>query len=82
MGGFRKCTLEGGPFAGWTGDYVDNGQTVAEFGDGAERGCYVYRLHEGRSTRDMTVWVYDTRESDRRINAAGLLAPAGKAGIA
>lgn len=80
-GGFRKCRLMGGPFAGWSGDYFDTGQDVAEFGDGAERACYVYRLDPNESTRDATVWKYDAQESERRIRAAGLIG-VGTRGVA
>lgn len=76
--GNRPCRLEGGPFDGWSGEFVETEQRTADFGSGAEAGCYVYRRagEEGKTV----VWRYDKTESTRRLRAAGLLDQPGLAG--
>lgn len=73
MQGTKACRFRGGPMTGWSGDYVDRGQTEAFFGDGAEAGCYVYRLDPATADRREAVWVYDDKASTALLRAAGLL---------
>lgn len=75
----RACRLDGGPFDGWTGEFVDQGQEVAYFGQGAEHGCYVYRAKHKEGA--VHVWKYDAEETEKRLRAAGLVG-VGKAGVA
>lgn len=81
MMGARRCHMIGGPLAGWEGDYIDKGQTVAFFGDGPERGCYVYRLRPDTVDKPLAVWVFDGKESSRLLRAAGLVND-GETGVA
>lgn len=81
MRGQRACRFVGGPMDGWQGDYVNTGQEAAFFGEGAERGCYVYRLRKDSADLAMTVWVFDGKESTRLLRAAGLV-NAGESGVA
>lgn len=81
MRGTRACRFVGGPMDGWQGEYVNTGQEVSFFGDGAERGCYVYRLDKHTADHAMTVWRFDGKESTRLLRAAGLV-NAGESGVA
>lgn len=66
---------------GWTGGFIDTQQSSAAFPhSGAEKGCYVYvRAQQSRRDRrnpDAAVpFVYDVRESDRRLRALCLIGP-------
>jgi hypothetical protein len=62
--GTRKCALVGGPWDGYQGDFIDNGQRQADF-----KGFIYVR---GNESRNHVTWKYDAEQTDRLMVQKGI----------